>query len=202
MTFFNKLLGSCLTLPFSELPPLLVLNVQANGVTGPDVPLRVGGFAAHLLSSCDPISGPPEDHCGPSVTHADGTFVSQDSPAKVGETITIYAVGLGFPAPVYAPPTGYAPSKPVQLPASYGTVIFDYLVAPTNLSSNSYILTTLETIVQPDWVGLIPGYVGLNQINVTVPPLPAQPFPCSSGYNTQLSPPQVTPNPLKICVQP
>lgn len=195
---------SCLTLPFSDLPPLLVLNVKANGVTGPDLPVRVEVVAAHFLSSCDLTFGPSVGYCGPLVTHADGTLVNKSSPARVGEIITLYAVGLGFPGPGYAPPTGYAPSKPVQLPADYGTVVFDYLVAPTTLSPNAEILTTPKTTVQADWVGLIPGYVGLNQINVKVPPMPAQPYPCSAGWNTQLSPLQftATAGTLKICVQP
>ena len=48
----------CAVHPYYLLPPLLVLNVKANGVTGPDLPLRVQEFAVHFLNSCESISGP------------------------------------------------------------------------------------------------------------------------------------------------
>jgi hypothetical protein len=88
---------TCTVSFYHDLPPLLVLNVSVNGVTGPDLPLQVQLSAPHLLNSCDSIFGPQlSSTCHPLVTHADGTLVSSSSPARVGETITLYAVGLGF----------------------------------------------------------------------------------------------------------
>jgi uncharacterized protein (TIGR03437 family) len=37
--------------------------------------------------------------CTSIVTHADGTLVSADSPAKSGETVVVYAFGLGQTTP-------------------------------------------------------------------------------------------------------
>ena len=191
----------CTAPPFHDLPPMLVLNVRANGVTGPDLPVYVASAGAtHLLNSCDSIFGPQNiSTCHPAITHADGTLVSGTgaSPVRVGETIVVYLVGLGtcgFGLTGY--PTGSATTVPVQYPPSCGTVLFTYHVS-AGTPSLAGAATNLRSIVaQPDWVGLIPGYVGLYQINVTVPPMPDQANPCS----TQLSVPPS--GYLSICVQP
>lgn len=89
--------------PFSELPPMLLLNVSANGVTGPDLPVQVVPATPHFLNSCETVLGPPtpippggpSKTCNPSVIHGDGSFVTTRNPAKVGETISLYATGLG-----------------------------------------------------------------------------------------------------------
>src|ERR1017187_7599916 len=89
--------------PFSELPPMLLLNVSANGVTGPDLPVQFAPATPHLLNSCETVLGPPNPippggapmSCNPSVIHGDGSFVTYRNPARVGETISLYATGLG-----------------------------------------------------------------------------------------------------------
>src|SRR5262249_14987915 len=82
---------------FGDFPPLLLLNVRANGVTGPDLPLIVRPVYPRLLNSCDLILGPWKGQdCQVLANHVDGTRVSNSDPAKVGETITLYAVGFGL----------------------------------------------------------------------------------------------------------
>ena|SRR5579872_4119839 len=81
------------------LPDEAILNVKANGVSGPDFTVQVSGEAPHLLNSCDTIFGGGPilsgSGCNPVITHADGTVVSYASPAKVGERVVVYALGLG-----------------------------------------------------------------------------------------------------------
>ena len=97
----------CAAKPYVLLPPLVVLNVKANGITGPDLPMRVDLPNPHLLSSCDSIFGPQSSStCHPLITHADGTVVSSDNPARIGEGLTLYAVGLNGLTPNVAP-SGY-----------------------------------------------------------------------------------------------
>ena len=82
------------------------------------------------------------------ITHANGTAVTTASPATPGETVTIYATGLG---PV-------SPSVPTGEKAS-GTVTV--VTAPD---------VTIDTLpAQVSFAGLAGGNVGLNQINVVVP---------------------------------
>jgi hypothetical protein len=175
--------------PSNYLPPLLLLNVVANGVTGPDFPMGMAPSYAHILNSCDAIFGlGPFSNCYPLITHADGTLVevaaststAGSSPAKVGEAITIYAVGLGVPVPG-VPPTGTAPSSPIALPLSLGAVVFGYQYPISGVSSlpggAAANTAASQTTVQPTWVGLVPDYAGLYQINVTVPRAPSGSYP-------------------------
>jgi uncharacterized protein (TIGR03118 family) len=82
------------------------------------------------------------------ITHANNTAVTTANPAAAGETVTIYANGLGQTSP--AVPTG-------ELPA--GTV--------TTVTMPSVTIDGLTA--QVDFSGLAGCCVGLNQINVEVP---------------------------------
>jgi hypothetical protein len=192
--------------PFHDLPPLLLLNVVANGVTGPDFPVQILESYPRVLLSCD--FGPPasSSNCYPLVTHADGSIVSASSPTGVGETITLWAVGLGLDEANF-PPTGSGPSAAIRMVAPDGEVSFGYNyplpsgpMLPGGIPADS---AASQSTVLPAWVGLSPGYVGLYQINVSVPPAPAQSYPaCGSAGNaavTFVAPPQAS---VGLCVQP
>jgi hypothetical protein len=169
--------------PFNQLPPLLILNVKANGVTGPDLPVILL-YPSHFLESCDAVFGPRSGYtCHPLVTHADGTTVGTDSPARVGETITIYATGLSTGSPG-GPPTGTAPAKPAGVNPSLGTIFFRYPYPLEGYGSN--VDAETSTGVTPEWVGLTGGYVGLYQINVKVPPAPGRVYPPCRQSGTSL----------------
>lgn len=192
-------------------PPMLNLSVQANGVVGPPAQVGLGG-GGHLLSSCDATFIPPLTTCGqPLVIHGDGSFVTDQNPARVGETIAIYAVGLGsyYPDPAW-PATGYPTTAPVEFPTGIGTgglplVNFVFLVS-RNLSfpSSAGTTTTAQTAVESSWAGLVPGYVGLYQINVVVPPMPNPSFQCDATFPNQSGNVEIPSDtwPLYICVQP
>jgi uncharacterized protein (TIGR03437 family) len=82
------------------------------------------------------------------VTHADASLVSAQNPALPGETLIIYATGLGRVSPPVA--TGALPSG-VSSAALPATVMIDGVQ------------------VNPDFAGLSGCCVGLNQINIKVP---------------------------------
>jgi uncharacterized protein (TIGR03437 family) len=91
------------------------------------------------------------DGVGPGiVTHADaaGTLVSAQNPALPGETVIIYATGLGRVLP----------------PVATGAL-------PSGASSSALPVTvTIDGVqVTPDYAGLSGCCVGLNQINVKLP---------------------------------
>lgn len=85
-----------------------------------------------------------------AITHADGSLVTPSNPARPGETVVVYATGVG---PVDTPQTtGYAAPS-------------DRFVSTVN--------TPAVTIAGQQgavfFSGLSPGFVGLYQINVTLP---------------------------------
>jgi uncharacterized protein (TIGR03437 family) len=184
----------------NDLPPLLVLNVTANGVTGPDLSLDVVDASPRILTSCDSIFGPAQNSCPALVTHADGTLVSNSSPAKVGETITVYAVGLGQ----IGPRSGDAYPEPIQMgPVGVFGLTFGYQIPqPGYAAPPGVIIQATAYVTAPSvWVGLTGTYVGLYQDNVTVPPAPGQVYQaCGSNGNASIGFSYI--NTQYICVQP
>ena len=86
----------------------------------------------------------------PIVTHADYSLVTSSSPAHAGETIIIFATGLGQVTPAIA--TGVAaPLSPLT-----ATV----LASPITIGGQKATVT---------FSGLAPGFAGLYQVNVVVP---------------------------------
>jgi uncharacterized protein (TIGR03437 family) len=83
--------------------------------------------------------------------HADGSLVSAASPAKPGETVVIYLTGMGVTNPAVASGAG-SPSNPHPLVTSLPTVAVDGTQASLQFPG-----------------GLVAGFVGLYQINFTVP---------------------------------
>jgi uncharacterized protein (TIGR03437 family) len=77
-------------------------------------------------------------------------------PASPGETITLYGIGFG---PV-------SPSTPAGMIASQAATLNNQLTVQ---------IGTVPATVQ--YAGLAPGYVGLYQINVTVPSITAGDWP-------------------------
>ena len=92
------------------------------------------------------------------MTNASGALVgTPTSPVKVGDTIVIYAIGLGPTSP--SVPSGTAsPSAPLAQVSGTTQVCFG---TPSPFSQ--------PPCATPLFTGLTPGFVGLYQINVTIP---------------------------------
>jgi hypothetical protein len=113
--------------------------------------------------------------CPAAVTHADGTLVTASSPAKPGETVVIYAFGLGQTTPAVKTGEPTPTPAPVLGPSMRFFIrtvglVFDYCVNAGPL--RPYVNpTTMRPIglATPEFVGLTPGQVGLYQINVKLP---------------------------------
>ena len=169
-------------IPFElRLPPEAAtadLGVNENGNVSKGFRVLPVSTNLHVLNGCDAF--PPEglNTCDGVVTHGDGTPVTSDFPAKAGETVVVYALGLGQTTP--AMKTGEATTMAAPtLGSTVVTVQFDF--RPNAMPSNPYVNPKFATIPSPVFVGLTPGQVGLYQLNIKIPEsLPAV-VPCSTS---------------------
>lgn len=187
--FCASLVALTIQIPFeaqSQLPyqPSLAQGIAAGEIvikqtqTDPLASITVVALAdqIHIITTCDAfmssasytqasVTGLP---CPQTITHADGSPVSATSPAKAGEELVAYAVGLGQTNP--ASVTGQLVTKSAPTLTTY-TLDFNY-------HSNALPSRPLPTGPQPIFEGTTPGYVGLYQVNFVVPPVPAGTPPC------------------------
>jgi uncharacterized protein (TIGR03437 family) len=85
-----------------------------------------------------------------AILHADYTLVSADHPATAGETVLLFATGLGSVFPV----------------------VGDGAAAPTSTLSNTVATITANiggSSATVSFAGLAPGFAGLYQLNVVIP---------------------------------
>jgi uncharacterized protein (TIGR03437 family) len=158
----------------------------------------VGDDQIHVVTDCDQGTW-HQSSCRSIVAHPDGSLVSARSPAVAGETVVIYAWGLGRTTPTVK--TGEIAPTPAPYSELFGSlgakVRFDF-------SPNASPARTNEG----EWVKafLTPGQVGLYQINVqlpaTFPPLrPCEEPLLKSNLTINLSGVWSTDG-ASICVQP
>jgi uncharacterized protein (TIGR03437 family) len=99
-----------------------------------------------------------------AVVNQDNTINSASNPAPVGSTVTLYGTGQGPVSPA------------VQDGAGAGTSPLSYTIAvPTSNSTTCFVsqpsmcVAVGSNFANVQYSGLAPGYVGLWQINVTIP---------------------------------
>ena len=79
--------------------------ILENGSFSKEFSLSLVTDNLHVLTRCETEATQPQESfgalqpCSGVVTHADGTLVTVDSPARAGETVVIYAFGLGATSP-------------------------------------------------------------------------------------------------------
>jgi uncharacterized protein (TIGR03437 family) len=95
------------------------------------------------------------DAQGAALYHADGTRVNKDHPGTRDEHLTLYATGLGVT-------TGGRVTVGMPSPASPLAV-----TAPVSLYFGNPLIKEAAIIV--DWSGLLPGLIGVYQINCRIP---------------------------------
>ncbi len=169
--------GVCLTLNNNPLPLLMTSSGQINAQIPPNlapgryplivrsldrkvaalpVQLTVGRYTPAALSD-------PETKRA-LLFRANGEPVSTQRPAKRDEPLVLYAVGLGIPPRTPLAPGVPAPSSPL-IETDDLKLYFRKAVNPADLTRGP----TVQEEMIVDWSGLVPGYVGLYQINLRVP---------------------------------
>jgi uncharacterized protein (TIGR03437 family) len=175
--------------PVSATPPLL--TITQNGPALTSIELNPLVDEVHVLTACDVALGPPTPQqpnltglpCAPLVTHTNGTLVSAASPASAGEALTAWVFGLGQTNPPAA--TG----KPATMGATVETFNLNFDYAINALPTKPYTGDPDNIPIHPLFSGLAPGYVGLYQVNFTVPAGPANGIAqCSQLGSVALNP--------------
>ena len=158
--------GACVTLNNTPLSLLATSPSQINAQPPPTLaagryPLVVRSLTGQSASSSINVTvskyAPAVfvDAQGAALFHADGTRVNQDHPGKRDERLTLYATGLGVT-------TGGRVTVGTPSPASPLAV-----TAPVSLYFGNPLIKEAAIIV--DWSGLLPGYIGVYQINCRIP---------------------------------
>jgi uncharacterized protein (TIGR03437 family) len=152
------------------------LVVSESGVAGAAVGLNPDPDQIHVVRFWDSLMGPPTKSPSgvpapgtPAVAHADGSLVTPSKPARPGETVVIYSVGLGRSSERVVTGSAPASSFPVE------KVAFSFDFRPN--AAPSMPLQPGSPTVQA-W--MVAGNVGLYQINVAVPQPPPSTVPCGA----------------------
>jgi len=170
--------GCCpLTYIMVEIPTnagvnTILLALEVDGNAGPSFQMAITDRQPHIVNACDTIVD--TGICSTLVQHADGTFVGfagypNGKLARPGETITFYAVGLGATDP-WVSTGNAAPASPLAIVVGDLPLIVSYVLPrPPASPSAPIIWETVKRWIYPSFAGLVPGYVGLYQVNVTLP---------------------------------
>ena len=158
--------GTCVTLNNSPLPLQAASATQINAQIPPTLaagryPLVVRSIANQAASSSATITvskyAPAVfiDSQGPAIFHKDGTRVDQAHPASRDEPLTIYATGLGTTTGGKVTAGNPSPASPLAV------------TAPVQVFFGNPTISDSGVIV--DWSGLMPGMIGVYQINCRIP---------------------------------
>jgi uncharacterized protein (TIGR03437 family) len=143
-------------LPFETPLGTALVQVQRDGVPSNTVSVNVGARAPRLLRVNVGDYGAIVNATDGSLPMPVGSFPGVNTrPAMPGETLTIYAIGLGATSPAVA---SGQPAPSDNLPN---------LVTKPVVNFGGGIGAILAT---PLYAGLSPTYAGLYQVNVTIPP--------------------------------
>ncbi len=171
--------------PYSAAPGIGTVVVESGGVRSNAVAVPIAERAPRLLRLGIGEYGIAVNTDGTFPIPATAGLGASGRPAKVGDTLVVYAIGLGQTMPAVSNGTA-APSNPLAVIAPMPTVIFG-----SQAVSQSDATTPL-------FVGLTPGFVGLYQINVTLPPAvekgPRVPMFLAMGDN-------VFSNPVELAIE-
>jgi len=148
-------------MPYETAPGEVTIRVERNGQASANTTVRVAVRKPRILQLLD--SGNEAYYAIAQNASRNNSFpiparfgIPNSEPARPGDTLVIYALGLGAVSPPVTSGAG-APSSPLANATGNWRVIF----------GTGVFVSGIE--VTPSYVGLAPGFVGLYQINVQVP---------------------------------
>lgn len=163
------------------------LQVSWGSEAGPRVSIIPVQDNIKLLRSCDAFPEALREDprgrirpCLPTVTHAGGNLVNFESPARAGEVVVFWAFGLGRPPA--RPVTGGPAPAPIIMPTGKWGLHFAF---GANAPAKPPFAGPESN---PVYVGVVPGYVGLYQINMKLPEqIPSGTPACTSFTDSNLT---------------
>ena len=171
-------------MPFEAAAGQALVRVDRDGQRGNTVSVQVANRSPRILVL-------PFGNYAIAVNAADQSLVIPATPglnahpAKAGDTITIYAIGLGATDPAVASGAAAPTIEPLARVTVTPQVFFRRGIF-TNFSE-----------ADPLFAGLTPGFVGLYQINVTIP----QDAPTGSSVPIYILFPEAESNHVNIALQ-
>jgi uncharacterized protein (TIGR03437 family) len=135
-----------LLIPSFLTPGPATIQLEVNGVAGPEVQIMLNATAPGLFLNPDGMTVIAQ--------HLDYSLIPADAPAHDGELIVLYAGGLGQTSP--AVPSGQIPQVAAELKdkSNFRVWLDGVPVDPSRI----------------EYVGVTPTYGGLYQINLLLPP--------------------------------
>jgi uncharacterized protein (TIGR03437 family) len=158
--------GTCVTLNNTPLPLIASSPTQINAQLPPTLtpgryPVVVRSITGQAASASVTVTvakyAPAVfvDSAGAALFHADGTRVDKDHPGVRDEHLTLYVTGMGTTTGGKVTAGQPAPASPLAV------------TAPVNLYFGNPLISQSAVIV--DWSGLLPGSIGVYQINCRIP---------------------------------
>jgi uncharacterized protein (TIGR03437 family) len=146
-------------IPYNLSPGPTSVTVVREGTVGPTIPIVLTATAPSLFQITPNTI---------LATHADNSLVTSSAPAAAGETIIIYAIGLGTTNPDQI--DGFIPVRAAKVSnfANLNVLLNGTAVPPSNIQ----------------YAGITPGCAGLYQINLLLP----QSLPSNPELRVQIGP--------------
>ena len=132
---------------FSYLASTALVTIVVNGVYSIAQTVNIAPFAAGLFTT--------PDGNAVVIDNNTGALVTPTAPASRGDTLIIWATGLG--------PTLFDPASGAGAPATASPALLPVFVVLKSSASGALVTPPVQ------YAGLAPGFVALDQINVQIP---------------------------------